>query len=522
MWRHRSIRTIPDIARYWSANRPGKVALTDGNASVSYTELDRRSSQVAQAAIAAGVASGDRVGYVGRNSIVFWEAWLGINKAGATFVPLNWRFAVPEFVSLVDDAGLRLVFTEAELVPTMQEVQQLAAVPFTIVVYGGSAADEVDYENWLAGHDAIDPQLPVSVEDASLLAYTSGTTGLPKGAPVTHRAFDTWFMMATQEPTEESFDDDIVLMVMPNFHLAGSWLTLSGIYHGNTIAIVGQFDPNTFFDAVETLQPTVMCLVPTAIQMIVQHPKVHETDFGSVRRILYAGSPIAADVIRLALDRLGCELEQFYGTTETYIITILRPEAHDPGDPERIASCGSPFPFVEVRVTGPDGAEAPAGEVGEVLVRSPIMIDGYWNNPDATAAAFDGEWYRTGDLGRKDEAGNLYLVDRAKDMIVTGGENVYSVEVEKALTSHPAVQSAAVLGTPSEQWGEAVTAFVVPDPAASLSEGELIAHCRTLIAGYKVPKHIRFLDQMPTTPSGKVRKNVLRSSAIESAVSGSA
>lgn len=499
MWRHKSIRTIPDIARYWSRQRPDKVALTDGDSTSTYAELEGQTNRIAHAAVASGVRPGDRVGYVGKNSIVFWEAWIGVNKAGAAFVPLNWRFAVPEFVSLVDDAGLTMIFVEADLVATMAQVRTSAQVPFEIVAFGGVIDGQVGIDDWLAGRPDIDPQVPVAATDTSLLAYTSGTTGRPKGAQFTHRAFDNWFMMASQEPTEQFFDDDVLLMVMPNFHLAGSWLTLSGIYHGNTIAVLGQFDAKTFFDAIETLRPTVMCLVPTAIQMIVQHPKAADTDFRAVRKVLYAGSPIAADVIRSALDVLGCELEQFYGTTETYIITILRPDAHDPKNPDLLASCGSPFPFVEVRVVGPDGRSVPEGDVGEVLVRSPVMIDGYWNNPEAAAAAFDGEWYRTGDLGRKDDSGNLYLVDRARDMVVTGGENVYSIEVEQVLSSHPAVQAAAVLGTPSREWGEQVTAFVVVDAAGQVTETDLTAYCRTRIAGYKVPKQIHFVDQLPTT-----------------------
>ncbi len=512
MWRHKSIHVLPDIARYWGRERPDKVALTDGTSTRTYRQLDERSNQIAHALARAGVGAGERVGYVGKNAIEFWETWLGANKAGVIFVPLNWRFAIPEFVALVDDAGLSLVFAESETVPTMREVAAAVAAPLTIVEFGTQARGESALEQWISGEPTDDPGVAVAIESSSLLSYTSGTTGRPKGAQITHEAFNNWFMMAALEPTEQFSDDDVLLMVMPNFHLAGSWLTLSGIYHGNTIAILGQFEPASFIRAVETLRPTVMCLVPTVIGLLVHNPAVADVDFSSVRRILYAGSAIAPNVIALALERFGCELEQFYGTTETYIITILRPDAHDPENPELLTSCSSPFPFVEVKVVDPEGAESAPGTVGEVLVRSPIMIRGYWNNPEATAAAFHGEWYRTGDLGRKDEVGNLYLVDRAKDMIVTGGENVYSVEVEKALSAHPAVAAAAVLGTPSDRWGEQVTAFVVTAPGASATVDDLIAHCRTLIAGYKVPKQITFVEQLPTTPSGKIRKNVLRES----------
>lgn len=510
---------VPDIARHWGRTTPDKVALTDGRTSVTYSELNSQSNRIAQALISHGVQPGDRIGYVGPNSIDFWLLWLGTNKAGAIFVPLNGRFAVPEFVALADDAGVSLVFADVALITTMREVSDTAAEPFVVITLGTEAGPGNVGQflaEWIEEEPEDDPQVPISVEDTSLLAYTSGTTGRPKSAQVSHQALNTWFMMASVEPTEEVRDDDVYLMVMPNFHLAGSWLTLSGIYHGNTIAILGQFSPTALFEAVTTMRPTIMCLVPTAISMIVHHPDVEQTDFGSVRRILYAGSAISADTIRAALRYLDCELEQFYGTTETYIITILRPDAHTPEDPTQLSSCGSPYPFVDVRVIGADGADVEIGTVGEVLVRSPIMIREYWDAPDATADAFSGEWYRTGDLGRRDDSGNLHLVDRAKDMIVTGGENVYSVEVERALNSHPAVEAAAVLGTPSDQWGEQVTAFVVVGGSAAVTEDELITHCRSQIAGYKVPKAISFLDGLPTTPSGKVRKNVLRDCAVPS------
>jgi acyl-CoA synthetase (AMP-forming)/AMP-acid ligase II len=210
---------------------------------------------------------------------------------------------------------------------------------------------------------------------------------------------------------------------------------------------------------------------------------------------------------------LGCDLVQFYGTTETYIITLLRPDQHDPADPTLLTSCGRSYPFVEVRIAGTDGGEAAAGEVGEVLVRTPALFAGYWNAGEATAQAVTDGWYHTGDLGRRDREGNLYLVDRVKDMIVTGGENVYSVEVEAALSAHPGVRAAAVIGVPHHVWGEAVTAYVVPASDDGPEAAELITHCRTLIAGYKVPKAVHFVTELPLTASGKVQKAVLRRAA---------
>ncbi|MDN5856553.1 MAG: AMP-binding protein, partial [Actinomycetia bacterium] len=233
-------------------------------------------------------------------------------------------------------------------------------------------------------------------------------------------------------------------------------------------------------------------------------------DFSSLRRLLYAGSPIAAETLRRAIATFGCDLTQFYGTSETYIITLLRPAQHDPDDAALLASCGEPVPLVEVRVVDPDGYDLPTGEIGEVLVRSPMAFSGYWNLPDATTAVLADGWYHTGDLGRRDDAGRLFLVDRLKDMIVTGGENVYSVEVERALASHPAVGAVAVVGVADLRWGERIVAAVVARPGHPVTADELVAHCREKIAGYKVPKQVHLVDALPMTSSGKVRKAVLR------------
>jgi acyl-CoA synthetase (AMP-forming)/AMP-acid ligase II len=502
-WRHAEIRTLPDIVRHWARTTPHAVAVCDPDSEVTYQQMDTRSSAVANTLLDSGMLRGEHVGYLGPNSAFFWVAWMGAAKAGAVLTPLNWRSAVPELVALIDDAQFRVVFCDASQVLRLE-----AAVAASGRVCRIVALNDVD--DWLAGMSSIDPALPASPTDVALMSYTSGTTGRPKGVQITHQAFDRYFMMSSLEPTESWSSDDVALMVMPNFHLAGTWLSLPALYHGGTVAVLPVFDPATFFNAVDRYRPTVAGLVPTALDMIVNSPAAQTTDFGSLRRIVYAGSPIRAEAIRAATTLLGCELLQFYGTTETYIITLLRPEQHDPSNTELLGSCGQPFPLVDVRIVDPETGTDTADRVGEILVRSPMMFAGYWNAPELTADAFRGSWYRTGDLGRQDDAGNLHLVDRLKDMIVTGGENVYSIEVESALTRHPSVLSAAVIGTPDATWGEAVTAFVVTSPGDTLDAADLIAFCRTQIASYKTPKAVHFVAALPETASGKTRKDALR------------
>jgi acyl-CoA synthetase (AMP-forming)/AMP-acid ligase II len=244
--------------------------------------------------------------------------------------------------------------------------------------------------------------------------------------------------------------------------------------------------------------------------MLLDYKSEQPADFSSLRRILYAGSPIGQHTLQQALDVFGCDFVQFYGTTETFIITLLRPEQHRLDNPDLLKSCGQPMPGVELRIVDANGRDVPSGDAGEVLVRSPWMFSGYWNKPDATAAAIRGGWYHTGDAGIRNQEGNLFLVDRLKDMIVSGGENIYSAEVERALMSHPSVESAAVVGAPDEKWGERVVAFVVTYPDKSVDVSDLVFHCRGLIAGYKVPKEIHLMDTLPHTASGKVQKAALR------------
>jgi acyl-CoA synthetase (AMP-forming)/AMP-acid ligase II len=327
---------------------------------------------------------------------------------------------------------------------------------------------------------------------------------------ISHAALMRWFDAATTEPSVNWNSDDIGLMLMPNFHLAGTLVSLPALYSGASLAILPDFDPGAVVGAVAALRPTVTCLVPTALQMLLDYASVNAVDFTSLRRMLYAGSPVGQRTLKRALDVFGCDFVQFYGTTETFIITLLRPEQHRLDNPDLLKSCGQPMPGVELRIVDAHGGDLPNGEVGEVLVRSPWMFSEYLNKPDATAAALIDGWYHTGDAGIRDQNGNLCLVDRLKDMIVSGGENIYSAEVERALVAHPSVQLAAAVGAPDHKWGERVVAFVVLYPNTSVDVSDLESHCRDLIAGYKIPKEIHVTAALPQTASGKVQKAVLR------------
>ena len=339
----------------------------------------------------------------------------------------------------------------------------------------------------------------------------SSTTGAPKGVQCSHSGYLGLRLIEHLEPAFEYYRDDIMLMVMPLFHAMGSVLSFLALYHGSTLVVDHMPEPGELIRLIERERPTVLPFVPTVVQMVVDHPSAAEADFSSVRVNLYGGSPIAREVLVRAIETMGCAFIQLYGGTETGgPVTLLRPDEHRLDRPDILRSCGKPFPLVEIRIADAEGNALAPGEVGEVLVKTPGMMTGYYHQSELTRQAFHDGWYRTGDGGYQDEQGYLYIVDRIKDMIISGGENVYSVEVEQVLMRIEGVVKCAVVGLPDPKWGEAVVAALVVDPAFSISVEDVIRHCRASIAGFKVPKRVEFLAALPVTPLGKVRKPTLK------------
>ena len=512
MWRYGDIRQLPDVVRYWGKKRPDKVALIDGPVRRTYAELDRRSNALAQRLRKSGITPGAPVGFVGRNSVEFFELWFAATKIGSPIAPFNYRCPVEEQAKVVEDAGAPVIFVSLEFGEVMRAVNARVKKPFELVEFdpGGDRLT-----TWM-GDDTSDPALPLSGLSPALLTYTSGTTGQPKGALYNQEAFEHSFMMASLEPSMKWLDDDVMLMVMPNFHLGGSWVCVAALYHGARLSIVPNFDTDLVLDAVPRDAVTLIPLVPTAIQLLLNSPRFSAKDFATVRTIQYFGSPITVETMKQATEMFRCELFQFYGATEMWIATKLSADEIRANE-SRVKSCGKPLPFVEMKIVAPDGSEITDGSVGEVVVRTPARFAGYLGQPEATARVMNDGFYSTGDLGRRDADGFYYLVDRAKDMVITGGENVYSVEVEAALAQHPAVAMAAIIGVPDATWGEKVTAYVVLAPGKAATEAELQQHCHERIARYKAPKEIHFETALPMTPSGKIQKAVLRERARKNA-----
>lgn len=504
------IKTIADIPRLYARTRPDKVALVDGRGALSFAALDDRANRIANLIIGLGIPAKSNIGFLGKNSSLYFQLLFGINKAGSTMSPMNWRLAAPELAAVIADAESPLLFVDRELMPLVDAVLALGDKPFKVVTIDPFESTS-PLEQSLANASNVDPQAPLEPEQAALLIYTSGTTGKPKGVELTHRGFHYMRLCEHLEPALQWQDDDVMMMVMPNFHLVGSGLSIQSLYNGGTLSILPQLDPGQLIRVIQRDRPSIVALVPTAIQMVLDHPDAKTADFSSLRLVMYAGSPISSHLLARALREMKCKFMQFYGATESSgAISLLRPEQHVIDDEAKLKSCGTPLPLIDVKFVDPNGVEVPEGEVGELMVRSPSIFGGYWKQPDTTAAVFRDGWYRTGDAGRRDAEGLLYLVDRVKDMIVTGGENVYSAEVEQVLAKHPGVRMCAVIGLPDEKWGERVVALIMPSDGQQPTQDEIIRHCREHIAGYKVPKEVRLVDAFPMTATGKVLKRVVR------------
>jgi long-chain acyl-CoA synthetase len=481
---HRALTTVPDVC----------AVVCDGRRR-SYAELARRCRKLAGALYGLGLREGDRVAVVSLNSDRYLELYLTVPAAGLVLVPVNSRLAAAEMQAILADSGASMAFTDADYLGT-------AGVSRELKLPG-------DYEDLIAGA----PERPlgeaVSEDDAAVLFYTSGTTGVAKGATHTHRSLVTsgLHLMATWP-----FDAQTRwLVASPMFHTGGTIAMLATVWAGGTHVIMPSFKPDAALDLIEVEAVTHTLLVPTMLAATVTEQEARPRDISSLRYLSHGASPIASETLRRAHAAFpAAEFLHVYGTTEATPITTLLPHEERVIGTPLDRSCGQPAIGVELRIVDKTGHELPRGQVGEIVVRTPSLMAAYWNKSMETAEVVDPDgWYHTGDLGYQDAQAYLYLVDRAKDMIVSGGENIYSTEVENALAAHPSVSEAAVFGVPDERWGETVFAVVVT--GQQISQDELMLHCRRHIAGFKVPRQIELrTDPLPKSAAGKVLKRELR------------
>lgn len=505
--------TLADVPRYHAGQRPNATALSFEGRETTFAEFDARTNQAAQALIAQGLKSGDRIAYLGKNSDHYFELLFGAVKVGVIMVPIGWRLAPPEVAYIAADAEARMLFVGPEVIDAgLQVSAELPGAPAIAMEPGASGW--TTYEAWRDAQAASDPGVALSSSDVAVQLYTSGTTGKPKGAMLTHDNILGGRRKAAlaQMDWNQWGPDDVSLVAMPVGHIGGTGWGIVGLVNGAKGVVAREFDPFKVLDYIEQDRISKMFMVPAALQIVVRQPKARQVDYSRLKYILYGASPIPLDLLRECMEVFGCGFCQQYGMTETCgTIVYLPPEDHDPAGNPRMRAAGLPMPGVELRIIDEAGNPLPANTVGEVATRSVSNMAGYWRLPEATAStmAEDG-WLRTGDAGYLDEDGYLFIHDRVKDMIISGAENIYPAEVESAVYGHPQVAEVAVIGVPDDKWGEAVKAIVVAKPGETPTQEDIIAFARSRIAAFKAPKSIDFIEALPRNASGKILRRELR------------
>jgi long-chain acyl-CoA synthetase len=505
------MQTLKEMININAQRYGDKTALVGEERSYTFQEVNRRVNSLVHALADLGVEKGDRVGILAYNCPQHFEVF-GLAKAGRISVALNHRSVGRELAYLINNSGLKALVVGSEFVDVVNSVRQELGSVRNLICLGGEVEGMASYEELIASYPSDEPVDEVAADDPAALYYTSGTTGHPKGATHTHRS-----LLAEIAVHQGSFaPDDVVLCVMPFFHVGGSAAHLFPAFaYGATSVIHKGFDETAVLEAVAKQKVTYVGLVPAMIIRLLEHPHLDEYDLSSLRTIMYVGAPMPPEALRRGVERFGQVFSQLFGQTETLNVAVLRKEDHivkgSAKEVRRLESAGQPFGHGEMRIVDAQGRDVPAGGVGEILARSDRMMTGYWGMPEETAQTIEEDgWLHTGDVGRQDEDGYVYLVDRKKDMIISGGENIYSREVEDILYMHPAVLEAAVVGVPDKKWGESVKAVVVLKDGKEASEEELIDFCKEHLASYKKPRSVEFRDVLPKTGSGKIKKAEIR------------
>ncbi|NCV62941.1 MAG: long-chain-fatty-acid--CoA ligase [Betaproteobacteria bacterium] len=489
--------------------RPNSPALTFEDETWTFSQLHAKSSQAANAMLAAGVKAGDRVALLSKNCAECFLLLYACNKIGAIFTGLNWRLAPAEIEAIALDAQpALLVVSPQELALLTPVVKAMPCIRKTIVLGD-------DFKAWCDTHSAADTGYAGAPTDVALLLYTSGTTGLPKGVMLTNRN-----MSYTPRLASESWGmgpDSVNLVAMPMFHIGGCGYGSSTMTVGGHTVLIREVNPARIIALIEQYKVTHTFLVPTVVQSLLEVPGIQLSDLSSLSLLMYGAAPMGDVLLRRAMDILPCQFMQAYGMTETAgTVVVLPPEDHAPEGPgsSLLKSVGRALPWVELRVVDPaTNQDTPVGEVGEIWLRTDMNTVGYWNKPDETAQTIQqGDWLRTGDAAYLDDKGYVFLFDRFKDLIISGGENISSIEVEDALYRHPAVLACAVVAKPDDKWGETPLAFVELHPGHEVDAEQLQAHCKSLLAGYKVPRTFVF-EAIPKTSTGKIQKFQLREKA---------
>jgi acyl-CoA synthetase (AMP-forming)/AMP-acid ligase II len=495
--------------------RPNGIAAVSGDRRIGFAELVARVRRVAGALQALGLKPGDRVGMKGLNTDRYLEFIYGTWWAGGVLNPVNIRWSAPEVAYSLDDCDTRILLVDEAFKALTPEDRALSTSLQTVIYVGGGEVPEgmLDYEQLLADATPAD-DAHRGGDDLAAVMYTGGTTGHPKGVMLSHT--NMYINALSGLAAVPRMNESVVIQTAPMFHIAGLGLTLLSMHRLSKQVLLPMFEEVTMLEAIQRERGTETFMVPTMTKRLIEHPRFAEYDTSSLQLVLYGASPMDSALLKAAMKAIPrAGFAQAYGMTELApTVTLLAPWDHVVGGEREklLRSAGRPVPIAEIRIVDGEDREVPVGTVGEICARGPMVMLGYWNKPEQTAEALRGGWMHTGDGGRMDEDGYLYVVDRIKDMIVTGGENVYSAEVENAVLQMRQVSMCAVVGVPDEQWGERVHAVIVLRPGAALTLAELTAHCRERVANYKCPRSLEFRSELPLSAAGKLLKYQLRES----------
>ena len=505
---NRSVINIGDWIRKWSFLQPRKRALIFEDRPFTYREVNLRTNQLCHFLLALGVQKGDRVSVLLYNGYPYLEMFFALSKIGAILVPLNWRLAGPELEFIIKDSGSRMVVFDVdfkEIIASIRPHLNLSSGDY-ISVGSPCPAWAKDYEKDLSACPIKEPHLPVSIgdEEPHILMYTSGTTGVPKGAILSHRK--TFFNALNADLLYRLTSEDIMIVSRPLFHSGGLLVeAVPVLYKGGTLILKKRFRSHEILETIQKYRVTLLEMSATVYQFILQECDLSQYDLSSVRCYFTGGEKVSQMMLR-EYHRKGIAISQIFGQTETSTITFLSPE----DAMLKIGSVGLPVFHGEVRIVDNTGEDARPGEVGEIIVKGPTLMSGYWNRPELTAETVRDGWLYTGDLALKDEEEYIYLVDRKKDMYISGGENIYPAEIEKVLHTHPKIFDAGIVGVPDEKWGEVGKAFIVLKPGEAMGNGEVFEFLEGKVAKYKIPKVVEVVDELPKTASGKIQKFVLK------------
>jgi long-chain acyl-CoA synthetase len=469
-----------------------------GGGSWSYRELFDRIRRIASGLAARGIRRGDRVALIADNGVSFFDVFLSCAYLGAIAAPVNTKLTATEANYVLGDAEPALIILDGPYASLAGQ----AGVPVLDVQSNEYYA--------LLKHEVVESSLRSAAEtDVAMLLYTSGTTGRPKGVCLSQRALTTNAL--TLGVAQQLTTDDVFMTTTPLYHAAAGTRVSSMLLDGQTHVVLPQFDIDTFLHAMQHYRVTTTVLVPTQLQRMLDSPTLGDVDLSSLRLLVYGAAPAAQKYVRRAIAELGCDLYQGYGLTEAVTnLTALGPADHRRADEQLLSSCGRPVPGVAISIQGPDGRELPDDEVGEVCVRTDKIMTGYWRNDEATREAIVDGWLRTGDLARYDEAGYLFIAGRSKDMLISGGVNVYPAEIEAVLNSHDSIIDAAVIGIENDEWGEVPVAFIVARPGVRLERSDVAEWAASRLARAKQPRYIAIVNDLPRTTSGKIHKPALR------------